>query len=59
LIPEEAKAVGAFASALALFQQQVVAPKENGHVSYKSIKYDYVMLKDLIKAINEGIKETY
>lgn len=32
---EEAKAMGAFASALALFQQQVVAPKENGHVSYK------------------------
>ncbi|MCU4683134.1 ERF family protein [Lactiplantibacillus paraplantarum] len=55
---EEAKTMGAFASALALFQQQVVAPKENGHVSYKSTKYDYVMLKDLIKAINEGIKGT-
>ena len=55
---EEIKPIGAFTEALALFRQKVVAPKENGHVSYKSTNYDYVLLKDLIKSIDEGIKDT-
>lgn len=43
---------------LAMFHQQVAAPKENGHVSFKSTHYDYVLLEDLIAAINTGIKGT-
>lgn len=49
---------GAFAKGMAKFQQQVIAPKENGTVKYKSTHYDYVLLRDLIDAINKGIKDT-
>lgn len=52
-----------FNKGLALFRQQVSAPKKNGHVSYgrskgSSTKYDYVLLEDLIKAIDDGLKDT-
>lgn len=59
----EDKQRGEFNEALAKFQQRVKAPKKNGHVNFSTkkggkTKYDYVMLDDLIKAINEGLKDT-
>lgn len=47
-----------FNKSLAKFRQQVKAPSKNGHVSYKSTHYDYVLLDDLIKSIDEGAKDT-
>lgn len=47
-----------FNKALAKFRQQVKAPKKNGHVDTGKYGYDYVLLDDLIKSIDEGIKDT-
>lgn len=43
---------------LAIFHQQVKQPKENGHVNYKATHYDYVLLQDLIAAIDDGLQNT-
>ncbi|MGP4116436.1 ERF family protein [Levilactobacillus zymae] len=56
------KLQSAFNKGLSHFRQQVKAPKKNGHVGYKTKSggknYDYVLLEDLIKAIDEGLKDT-
>lgn len=56
------KLQSAFNKGLSHFRQQVKAPKKNGHVCYKTKSgeknYDYVLLEDLIKAIDEGLKDT-
>lgn len=56
------KAVAEFYKGLAKFRQQVKAPSKNGHVDFQTRagrkKYDYVLLDDLIKAIDNGIKDT-
>ena len=46
-----------FNKGLSKFRQQVKAPSKNGSVSYKNTKFDYVLLDDLIKSIDAGIKE--
>lgn len=48
----------AFNKSLAQFRQQVKAPKKNGHVDTGKYGYDYVLLDDLIKSIDDGIKDT-
>jgi ribosomal protein L29 len=56
------KAVAEFYKGMAKFRQQVKAPSKNGHVDFQTRggrkKYDYVLLDDLIKAIDNGIKDT-
>ena len=51
-----------FNKSLAKFRQQVKAPGKNGHVDFTSkkgrTKYDYTLLDDLIKSIDEGTKDT-
>lgn len=51
-----------FNKSLAKFRQQVKAPSKNGHVDFTSkkgrTKYDYTLLDDLIKSIDEGTKGT-
>ena len=53
----------AFNTGLANFRSQVKAPAKNGHVNYgtkngNNKKYDYVLLDDLIKSIDDGLKAT-
>ncbi|AVK62479.1 hypothetical protein C5Z25_01660 [Lactobacillus sp. CBA3605] len=52
----------AFNDGLTKFREQVKAPAKNGHVGYAvkggSKSYDYVLLDDLIKSIDNGLKET-
>lgn len=52
-----------FNNGLAKFRSKVEAPKKNGHANFPSkkggrIKYDYVVLDDLIAAIDKAIKDT-
>ncbi len=51
-----------FNKQLSIFHQQVKQPAKNGHVDFTSkkgrTKYDYVLLQDLIKAIDDGLKGT-
>ncbi|MBQ0836073.1 ERF family protein [Lactiplantibacillus pentosus] len=51
-----------YGKGLASFRQKVKAPKKNGHVNYHTkagqTAYDYVLLPDLIQAIDDGIKDT-
>lgn len=52
-----------FNEGLAKFRANVKAPNKNGHANFPSkkggrIKYDYVLLDDLIAAIDEAIKGT-
>lgn len=62
--PEErVKLRAAFNDGLTKFRAQVKAPAKNGHVGFStksggSKKYDYVLLDDLIKSIDTGLKNT-
>lgn len=52
-----------FNKGLSQFRANVKAPNKNGHVNFKTAKggrtkYDYVLLDDLIAAIDEAIKGT-
>jgi len=51
-----------FNTSLAKFRSQVKAPAKNGHVGYSTKNgaknYDYVLLDDLIKSIDTGLKDT-
>lgn len=51
-----------FNASLAKFRSQVKAPTKNGHVGYSTKSgaknYDYVLLDDLIKSIDNGLKDT-
>ncbi|CAM3209776.1 ERF family protein [Lactiplantibacillus plajomi] len=52
----------AFFAGLTKFREQVKAPAKNGHVGYATKggnkAYDYVLLDDLIKSIDMGLKGT-
>lgn len=59
---EKLKLRVSYGKGLAEFRQKVKAPKEKGHVYYQTkagkTEYTYVLLSDLIQAIDEGIKGT-
>lgn len=59
---EDLKLRSDFFKGMSKFRGQVVAPKKNGHVDFTGkkgrTKYDYVLLDDLIDAIDKALKGT-
>ncbi|GHP13004.1 single-stranded DNA-binding protein [Lentilactobacillus fungorum] len=59
---EDIKLRSDFFKGMSKFRSQIEAPKKNGHVDFTGkkgrTKYDYILLDDLIKAIDKALKGT-